>query len=112
MEIIEETTALGVPFCHFRTEFKRNQYNLTFTKTEEENVYEVHLIPLVIHYEKGKIVYDKTKPFFTFGVYPSLAARIVKRELFEKFSFQTIFSVKYFSACGSRTITYNVKNKR
>ena len=60
MEIIEETTALGVPFCHFRTEFKRNQYNLTFTKTEEENVYEVHLIPLVIHYEKGKIVYDKT----------------------------------------------------
>lgn len=60
MEIIEETTALGVPFCHFRTELKRNQYNLTFTKTEEENVYEVHLIPLVIHYEKGKIVYDKT----------------------------------------------------
>ena len=47
MEIIEETTALGVPFCHFRTELKRNQYNLTFTKTEEENVYEVHLIPLV-----------------------------------------------------------------
>lgn len=60
MEIIEETTALGVPFCHFRTVYKRNQYNLTFTKAEEENVYEVHLIPLVIHYEKGKIVYDKT----------------------------------------------------
>jgi hypothetical protein len=60
MEIIEETTALGVPFCHFRTELKRNQYNLTFTKTEEASVYEVHLIPLLIHYENGKIVYDKT----------------------------------------------------
>ena len=36
MEIIEETTALGVPFCHFRTELKRNQYNLTFTKTEKK----------------------------------------------------------------------------
>lgn len=45
MKIIEETTALGVPFCHFRTEVSRNQYNLTFTKTEEDNVYEVHLIP-------------------------------------------------------------------
>jgi hypothetical protein len=64
MEIIEETTALGVPFCHFRTSYKRNQYNLTFTKTEEENVYEVHLIPLVIHYEKGKIVYDKAMRIF------------------------------------------------
>lgn len=29
-----------------------------------------------------KIVYDKAKPFFTFGVYPSLAVRIVRRELF------------------------------
>lgn len=41
-----------------------------------------------------KIVYDKTKPFFTFGVYPSLAARIVKRELFEKFSFDIDESIE------------------
>ncbi len=59
MDIIEETVALGVPFCHFRTLSQRNQYNLTYTKTEKENVFEVHLIPLVIHEVGGKIVYDK-----------------------------------------------------
>lgn len=60
MEIIEETIALGVPFCHFRTVQQRNQYNLTFTKTEEPDVYEVHLIPLHINYKNHKIVFDKT----------------------------------------------------
>lgn len=60
MEIIEETTALGVPFCHFRTIQQRNQYNLTFTNTDEPNVYEVHLIPLHINYVNNKIVYDQT----------------------------------------------------
>lgn len=59
MEIIEETTALGVPFCHFRTVQQRNQYNLTFTKTDDPNIYEVHLIPLHINYVKNKIVFDK-----------------------------------------------------
>ena len=59
MDIIEETTALGVPFCHFRTIVKRNQYNLTYTKTETANQYEVHLIPLVIHQVNGKTIYDK-----------------------------------------------------
>lgn len=59
MEIIEETSALGVPFCHFRTGYNRNQYNLTFTRTDEIDLYEVHLIPLLIHYRKGKIVFDK-----------------------------------------------------
>lgn len=29
-----------------------------------------------------KIIYDKKKPFFKFGVYPSVWSRIVKRELF------------------------------
>ncbi len=67
MEIIEETKALGVLFCHFRTELNRNQYNLTFTKTEDENVYEVHLIPLVIHYQNGKIVFDKFMRDFICG---------------------------------------------
>ena len=32
MKIIEETTALGVPFCHFKTIIHSNHYNLTFTK--------------------------------------------------------------------------------
>lgn len=32
MEIIEETKALGVLFCHFRTELNRNQYKLNFHK--------------------------------------------------------------------------------
>jgi|GEM_PF-2064861 len=59
MDIIEETTALGVPFCHFRTISNRNQYNLTYTKTATENQYEVHLIPLVIHQVNGKTIYDK-----------------------------------------------------
>lgn len=64
MEIIEETTALGVPFCHFRTNEKRNQYNLTFTKTEELNEYEIHLIPLIINYTKDKILFDKNMRSF------------------------------------------------
>lgn len=59
MEIIEETTALGVPFCHFRTISQRNQYNLTYTKTDKPNVFEVHLIPLLIHDANGRISYDK-----------------------------------------------------
>lgn len=67
MEIIEETSALGVYFCHFRTEYNRNQYNLTFTKTEESNVYEVHLIPLLINDEKGKIAFDKSIRSFICG---------------------------------------------
>lgn len=67
MEIIEETTALGVPFCHFRTDKHKNQYNLTFTKTEESDVHEVHLIPLCINYKNGKIVFDKTMRDFICG---------------------------------------------
>ena len=59
MEIIEETVALGVPFCHFKTELHKNQYNLTFTKVEGKNMYEVHLIPLVINYVNEKIIFDK-----------------------------------------------------
>ncbi len=58
MDIIEETVALGVSFCHFKTLTRRNQYNLTYTKTGNINEYEVHLIPLHINYRKGKIVYD------------------------------------------------------
>lgn len=59
MDIIEETVALGVPFCHFKTNVNRNQYNLTYTKTERPNEYEVHLIPLNIMHPTGKILFDK-----------------------------------------------------
>ena len=45
-------------------QYKRNQYNLTFTKTDEIDVYEVHLIPLLIHYRQGKIVFDKDMRVF------------------------------------------------
>ena len=59
MDIIEETTALGVHFCHFRTLQSRNQYNLTYTKTDEINLYEIHLTPLVILDLNNKIIYDR-----------------------------------------------------
>ena len=58
MKIVEETTALGVPFCHFKTTIHRNQYNLTFTKTNKKNTYEVHLIPLLILRNDGKVMFD------------------------------------------------------
>lgn len=57
MEIIEETIALGIPFCHFRTLTHKNQYNLTFTK--KDDLYEVHLVPLIVSCDKGRVLYDK-----------------------------------------------------
>lgn len=59
MQIIEETTALGVSFCHFKTIRFKNQYNLTFTKLERDDFYEVHLIPLVLSSEDGRSEYDR-----------------------------------------------------
>ena len=59
MHIIEETTALGVPFCHFKTTLHSNQYNITFTKGENKNQYEVHLIPLHIKRSDNKVLFDR-----------------------------------------------------
>lgn len=59
MQIIEETTALGVPFCHFKTIIHSNQYNITFTKGAAKNQYEVHLIPLNIKRKDNKVLFDK-----------------------------------------------------
>jgi hypothetical protein len=59
MQIIEETTALGVPFCHFKTITHSNQYNITFTKGGSRNQYEVHLIPLNIKRSDNKVLFDK-----------------------------------------------------
>lgn len=67
MEIIEETTAFSVYFCHFKTKFKLNQYNLTFTKTDTLNLFEVHLVPLIIMSADGKIAFDRDMRNFVCG---------------------------------------------
>ena len=67
MKIIEETTALGVHFCHFKTIIHSNHYNLTFTKGDTKNQYEVHLIPLHIKRKDNKIMFDKDLRNFVCG---------------------------------------------
>ena len=64
MKIIEETTALGVQFCYFKTIKHSNKYNLTFTKGENKDQYEVHLIPLHIKRLDNKVLFDKDLRLF------------------------------------------------
>jgi uncharacterized protein with ACT and thioredoxin-like domain len=64
MNIIEEGEVFKVIFCHFKTRIHKNQYNLTFTKTEKKNTYEVSLVPLAITHKKDRIRFDKELRLF------------------------------------------------
>jgi hypothetical protein len=67
MITIEETTALGVTFCHFKTIRHSNIYNLTFTKGESKNQYEVHLVPVIIKRRDNRVLFDKDLRTFICG---------------------------------------------
>lgn len=58
MQILEEDYDVLVDFCHFRTYLHRNVYNLTFTKLDASNIYEIHLLPCLILAKDNVVRYD------------------------------------------------------
>jgi hypothetical protein len=64
MNVIEEGKVFNVSFCHFKTILHKNQYNLTFTKIDKKNTYEVSLVPIAITHKKDKINFDKDLRLF------------------------------------------------
>ena len=65
MQIIEEKEVYdGLFLCHFKTEIHSNQYNLTFTKVEENNTFTLHLIPIFYNRIDNKLLFDKDLRIF------------------------------------------------